>query len=342
MSLLYHCPSGFESVPCPKCGSSSSRTVIVGRDRLHGIDGEFYVAECQTCGLWYQNPRPTAKLLAGLYPTEYKPHEAPGNQIKGFRPSPSRSQYYRRHLGYTHLTSDSSWDPRSLPLFDVWRHWAVGVALIPRFVPGGHLLEIGCASGAQLLMLRNLGWENLYGIELSPVAAAIAQANGFPVECGLVEDALDDYPDEYFDVIVSSMVLEHLFNPFKTVNHLAKKLKPDGQFLFSTVSRDGLDAMVYGTYWRNLDLPRHMVLFRKIDIRDMLAGQFEHVEMFHQAAPIDFVGSAKYRRRECQKLIDQIVIRLGELRLKHASLMLAWLGLTSRISIRCRKMDAIA
>ena len=74
-------------------------------------------------------------------------------------------------------------------------------------ISSGKLLEIGCAEGSRLLHLKQEGWGNLYGIELSDAAAKKAQSKGFNVKCGMVEDILNEYPDNYFDVVISSMVI---------------------------------------------------------------------------------------------------------------------------------------
>ncbi len=335
MKMNTNTPPGFAAVSCPKCISTESARIITGRDRLHGIEGEFYVTKCLACGQWFQNPLPNAESFEKFYPTDYLPHTPESIQKSEFRIGSTKARYYRKNLNYLHLKSTTKENWRSNPIFDFWRKRNAVLELVPRFIPGGRLLEIGCASGGRLLELRNLGWENLYGVELSANATAIARANGFQVECAQIEVALSNFPAEFFDVIISSMVIEHLVNPYVTVDKLSEKLKPGGQFLFSTISRDGLDAKLYGTYWRNLELPRHMVWFTRKEINDMLIKRFDHVKMVFHAFPIDFTGSSVYRSREHRRWVDKVVVSLGDKFLKYPTLFLAALGKTSRVSVRC-------
>jgi 2-polyprenyl-3-methyl-5-hydroxy-6-metoxy-1,4-benzoquinol methylase len=333
--------SGFEYVPCPKCGCPSSSIVVKGKDYLYGVSGEYSASECQNCKFWFQNPRPTPDRLASLYPADYLPHviNPPAEAVSA--PSQSRAaSYLRRSLGYAHLNNKGMRpDWRTLRLFDMWRKWTTGVNLIPHYLPDSRLLEIGCGNGARLIILRSLDWQSLYGIELVPAAVEQARKGGFLVERGFVEDVLDTYPQEFFDVVITSMVLEHLYNPFQVVRQVAAKLKPGGQFLFSTISRDALDARLYGSYWAGFDFPRHMVYLRKQDIYAMLAEEFEHIECFHQAAPIDFVRSSTWREQGGYGTpFDRWVLAFAESRSVQAlHVLLAWLGLTCRVSFRCQK-----
>ncbi|SNQ62983.1 class I SAM-dependent methyltransferase [Candidatus Methanoperedens nitratireducens] len=311
-----------EKVKCPKCGTDDSTIIFRGRDYLYQVKGEYFVSECRFCGLWFQNPRPVADELINLYPTYYSPHAStatcknqPGILYKGC------TYNLRYHIKYIKN-----------------QLWKNGIALVPQYVPNGKLLEIGCASGDRLISLRSLGWQHLYGIELVPAAVEKARVEGFSVDCGPVEEVLHNYPDKYFDVIISSMVLEHLYNPFKVVQIIASKLKPGGQFLFSTISRDSLDAKIYGAYWAGFDFPRHMVHFRNKDILDMIKDYFTKIKIYHQAAPIDFIRSSKWRRDDrCCTVVDKIVLTIGESRLIYIAMMLSWLGFTCRVSVHCQR-----
>lgn len=326
-----------ERVACPRCGHENSRIMVKGRDRLYKIPGEYQAVECARCHLWFQNPRPIIDNLTSLYPQNYLPHQKPTAQPL----KPGAVRYLRNRFGYSRLVSgaktlnDSGW--LQILSLGILQRWRAGVDLIPTFVADGKLLEIGCGNGSRLLSLRQLGWQHLHGIELVPGAAEMARAEGFSVLDGQVEDILDNYPDAEFDVIVSSMVLEHLVNPFNVVHMIANKLKPGGQFLFSTVVRNGLDAKMFRGYWSGFDFPRHMVYFQKSDLYEMLKEHFEAIEIFHQNAPIDFVRPPVSRKQEGKgSFTDNLIIVVANsVFARYIGLLLAWTGLTSRVSFYC-------
>jgi SAM-dependent methyltransferase len=249
----------------------------------------------------------------------------------------SRSHLSKR-LGYPVDSADSS-TRSSLRLFDALYRWKCGVELVPKFVSDGRLLEIGCGSGSRLLNLRELGWRGLLGIELVSVAAERACASGFEVQCGPVEEVLEKYADGSLDVVVSSMVLEHLCNPFEVISRIAAKLRPGGQLLFSTVIRDSLDGRFFGQHGVSYDFRRHMVYFRKQDLLDMLKEQFDCLECFHQHSPIDFVRPARWRLDDGNGgLLDRLILVLAKTpMLSWFCLLQAWAGASGRVSFRCRR-----
>lgn len=252
------------------------------------------------------------------------------------RVTPTQWQTYLRHeMGYSHLQSSAVQSGRVRRRRQCRR--IAGIDLIPYFVPEGRLLEIGCATGDRLQTLREMGWNHLEGIELAEPAAEQARQKGFPVLSEPVETALDQFPDESLDAVVSSMVIEHLYNPFETTRAIARKLRPDGQFLFSTVTRDSLDARLFGRYWGGYDFPRHMVYLRLGDIRRMLSDAFDVVAIYHQNAPVDFYRAAKWRKSE-GKLIDRIISKLAGTSFgDRIGDLLARMGKTCRVSFRCHK-----
>lgn len=328
-------PPGFERTSCPKCQCTESRVVAVGQDHLHALPGKYAACECKSCGLWFLNPRPTPERLRSLYPSDYAPH---ANETEVPQISRAFAGYLARSLGYQHLADHGDAERPWRGAIDRARfRWKAGVGLIPHYVPGGALLEIGAASGARLRALRQLGWEDLRGIELVPAAAERARDSGFAITCGSVEEAIEEHAPASLDVVVSSMVIEHLADPFALMRKVAEKLKPGGELVFSTITRDSLDARIYGSYWGGFDFPRHLVFLRDRDIDDMVSGSFETLERHHHVAPQDFVRSSEWRRGEGRWFDRAILSVKDEYTRYRLGLVLAWTGQTCRISYRCRR-----
>jgi pseudaminic acid biosynthesis-associated methylase len=72
------------------------------------------------------------------------------------------------------------------------------------------ILEVGCNSGNQLLMLQEMGFTNLWGVEVQSYALASARARVPGVQLAQAS-ALDlHYEDGYFDLVFTSGVLIHI------------------------------------------------------------------------------------------------------------------------------------
>ena len=314
-----------EEAACPRCGAAERKPVYAGEDYLYGVPGVFRVVECCSCSLWYQNPRPSKRSLGNLYPPAYTPH-APAAPAAA--PPPAGVRRFLRGARR-----------RLSPVAQLAHRRARAADLVPTLVPGGAVLEIGCASGGRLLELQRRGWRDIRGIELMAPAAEHARALGFRIDCAMVEDALQAIPDASLDAVVSSMVLEHLYDPFAVIAQVAAKLKPGGEFLFSTVVRDALDARLFGGFWAGFDFPRHMVHLSRDDLCLALQPHFGAVRFVHQAAPVDFVRSASWRiDRGHGGVLDRLFLAAGQGGAAQLfSLLLAYAGLTTRVSVYCRR-----
>jgi ubiquinone/menaquinone biosynthesis C-methylase UbiE len=96
---------------------------------------------------------------------------------------------------------------------------------------GGMLLEIGCGDGELLFKLKGKHRE-VWGIDIAKpridrIKKKLENEVGVRVR---VEDANQrlDFEDEYFDTIVASDVLEHLFNPYHFIEECYRLLRSKG------------------------------------------------------------------------------------------------------------------
>jgi pseudaminic acid biosynthesis-associated methylase len=71
-------------------------------------------------------------------------------------------------------------------------------------------LEVGCNNGNQLLLLRQMGYSNLSGVELQPYALEIARRRLPGVSLNLGSALSLPHEDSAFDVVFTSGVLIHI------------------------------------------------------------------------------------------------------------------------------------
>jgi len=188
--------------------------------------------KCAACGLIFQNPRPKNPISVSAEMTES------GVEFfteKGF--SERKQKYYRVILND-----------------------------LASFRQTGQLLEIGCASGGFLLAARNAGWRAV-GVEISDAAARIGrEKHGLEIITGDI--AQTGFAAGRFDVAVMNMVVEHLADPVRTLEEVARTLRVGGTAWIHTPNYDS------PTILRNAEPqyfpPDHYVLFTPATIRAAL------------------------------------------------------------------------
>jgi SAM-dependent methyltransferase len=136
-----------------------------------------------------------------------------------------------------------------------------------RWTPNGRLLDVGCGSGDWLLTMRGWGWR-VEGLDFDEKAVAMARQNGLDVRHGALEQ--EGFPDNTFDAITLSHVIEHVPDPALTLAECARILKPGGTLVVATPNNASLTHRYFGEAWRGLEPPRHLHIFSPASIRRSL------------------------------------------------------------------------
>jgi 2-polyprenyl-3-methyl-5-hydroxy-6-metoxy-1,4-benzoquinol methylase len=267
-----------ETVPyCPVCGSVERSLFYKGlTDRVFCVaDGAWDLYRCAQCSSGYLDPRPTPESIGRAYASYYT-HDVEDHPIVR-RKGRIRSLLHDLINGY----QNRRYGLRRTPALSIGR-WLL--PLMPslrtaadaecRHLPslpagGGRLLDVGCGNGGFLMLALQAGWQ-VEGLDLDAGAVQAARSRGLEVHHGGIE-VLGERSACY-DVITLSHVIEHVRNPVATLCRLYALLKPGGVLWLDTPNLASLGAMRFGPHWRDLDPPRHLVLFTPSSLMNSLVA----------------------------------------------------------------------
>lgn len=167
-----------------------------------------------------------------------------------------------------------------------------------------NVLEIGCGAGH---VLQGVAAGNLYGIDLSLKMLSLARRRlGDRVELRKCDAENIEYPDNFFDKIICSEVLEHTPNPSRVIQETARVAKPGGAVILTIPNEDLIqrfkDVLIAARVFRFLlkNIPEknewHLHSFSLPILRSMIRGILEEVEVIavpSKLLPIRYVGKYK-------------------------------------------------
>ncbi len=194
----------------------------------------FFWQRCTHCGLVRVNPQLTQDAIAGIYSAGYDDKRrtvAAGEAVLPF------------HRTILDRLADICGSP-------------------------GRLLDVGCFEGRFLRDARELGW-NVTGTEISAQAVQFAsEKRGLDVRLGPL--ASHSFPSDSFDAAVLLDVIEHLPDPRRTLEEIARVLRPGGALYVWTPNFDCPARWLAGARWGAVVFPWHLYYFTPATLKRMV------------------------------------------------------------------------
>lgn len=123
---------------------------------------------------------------------------------------------------------------------------------------GGHALDIGCGNGKLLVTLAKRGYiETGIGIDISDAMIIAAQQTAENLNADLVfhQAAFESFSTFFFfDIIIATEVLEHIYALRDMVAKASRLLNVDGVFVGATPLEHTCDAVVHLHYFTTQSL----------------------------------------------------------------------------------------
>lgn len=97
------------------------------------------------------------------------------------------------------------------------------------FLPKQKVLDVACGVSTFGKTFSN----HVYGFDINPQAIKVAKKIGIHAKLGDVEKKWK-YPDEYFDIVIASHIIEHVIYPDRFILEAKRVLKKGGLFIVLT------------------------------------------------------------------------------------------------------------
>ncbi len=158
------------------------------------------------------------------------------------------------------------------------------------------ILDAGCGDGFWIEILRNLGFENLFGVDISHPFLKRAKKKGFNVA---QYDISNMFFLRKFDIVIMCDVLEHLSDINSALACVHFALKNDGIFYLMVPVYDSLSSKFNRLIHRKRKIDEakehdetHLHAFSKHDLTNILeSNHFNIIKSIYTANRLPFITS---------------------------------------------------
>lgn len=303
-----------EKLNCYVCGSEGKLLYKNLIDKVFHTIGKWSYYKCENaeCNLIWLNPMPVEEDISIAYQSYYT-HVDQIEKESGLRRLYSRLQSAFLASAYGYGNSKSIF--RFLLYLDPDRLESTKYKVMYLKNIKGRLLDIGCGSGSFIEYMNNYGWETT-GIDFDTEAIKTAKQKNLNVKLGSLDE--QKFPDNYFDVVTLSHVIEHVYDPLKLLKECFRILKLGGNIVLSTPNNKSLGHKYFKENWRGLEPPRHIHIFSRNSISKILKkSSFGEFSLFttNRIARYVFFSSLNIKKQRQGKIsmYNRIIAKLYSL-----------------------------
>lgn len=236
---------------CPVCHSAYIFTY------LHLTSNNLIVSKCKECGHVFVKNSPISSANISDYYTL--------NDFKGQRKL-QNEEWYTNYYSDCFVNYEQRIDTSSV--LKQFQEKANYFDL--SFPNGGRLLDVGCATGVFLDMMKKRGWD-VEGIEISNELASYTREN-FSIKVHVIDLTQEKFSSEPFHVITMFDVIEHIPEPNLMLAACRALLYDNGLLLLRTTTEESLlRDIAKALYWITLKTKESPLLW---------FYSFEHLHSF--------------------------------------------------------------
>jgi 2-polyprenyl-3-methyl-5-hydroxy-6-metoxy-1,4-benzoquinol methylase len=127
-----------------------------------------------------------------------------------------------------------------------------------RYRKTNRILDVGCGRGYFLDVAKQRGWE-VFGSEFSETAVKLCSGKGINMLHGKIHE--HSFRDNFFDIITSFEVIEHINNPKEDLNAIYGMLRKGGGFYCTTPNFNSIMRFYLKDKFNVISYPEHLAYY---------------------------------------------------------------------------------
>ncbi|CAA0106114.1 Uncharacterised protein [Halioglobus japonicus] len=227
---------------CPVCRAVDSYGLAeLPQDYEYQVEiaTQFGIRVCNVCSSEFIFPRPSLDELRRMYPDNYYAY---GKEMGGF------------------------WQV----IYDMWCRSEAKRLLGLSTKRPLHLFDIGAGDCRRFKAMASFGNFKFSGVEMNADMAQAGCDAGFDISAGTFEEFEPSDDAGSVDVLTINHVIEHVTDPYDTVQKAHSLLAEGGIFTGRTPKLASTGHRFFGRYWGGYHFPRHLQLFTRESLELLL------------------------------------------------------------------------